>query len=111
MHKKTDSEIEQWVLRELRLEKDLRSPEICVQSHDGVVTLHGSVPNYANKLAAQQAAYRVVDIADVVDDIRVKPCGVEMTKSSTTVGSESLKPGALLPPMQIEDAVARSAIP
>ena len=106
--KKTDSEIEQWVLRELRLEQRARSPEICVQSHDGVVTLHGTVPNYANKLAAQQAAYRVVGIAGVVNDIRVKPRSAQKRKRSTTVvPSEPFNPNVLVPPIE----VAKGAMP
>ena len=95
--KKTDSEIEQWALRELRSEPDLRWPEICVQSHEGVVTLRGSVPNYANKLAAEQAVYRVLGIACVVNDIKVELRCVEMSKSLVIVTlSEQRKPGPLV---------------
>ena len=110
--KKTDSEIEQWVLRELGLEKDLGSREICVQSHDGVVTLHGTLPNHENKLAAQRAAYRVAGIADVVNDIMVKPGRAEMSESSAIVAlSEPFQPGALPPPLRSEDPVSKSATP
>lgn len=105
---KTDSEIEQWVLRELGSEEKLRSPEICVQSHNGVVTLHGSVPDYANRLAAQHAAYRVVGIAGVVNDIRVKPRSAQTRKRSTpVVRPEPFSPNVLVPPIQ----VAKGAMP
>ncbi len=105
---KTDSEIEQWVLREFGSEENLRSPEICVQSHNGVVTLHGSVPDYANKLAAQCAVLRVVGIAGVVNDISVKPPGAQMRKRSTSLArSEPLNPTVLVPPMH----VAKGAVP
>ena len=83
--RKTDSEIEQWVLRELSLENKILSPEICVQSHDGVITLCGSVPNYTNKTAAEQAAYRVAGVADVVNRIQVKPCTALIRRSLTTM--------------------------
>ena len=106
--KKTDSEIEQWVLRELGLEQGVGSLEICVQSRDGVVTLNGTVPNDANKLAAQHAAHRVVGIAGVVNDIRVKPGSAQMRKRSTTVvPSEPFNPNVLVPPTQ----VAKGAVP
>ena len=83
-----------------------------VQSHDGVVTLNGSVPNYANRLAAQQAAYRVTGIADVVNDIRAKPLGAKMSESSAIVAvSEPLKAGTLLPPMRIENPDGKAATP
>ena len=95
--KKTDSEIEQWVLRELGSQQDLGSQEICVQSHEGVVTLRGSVPNDANKLAAEQAVYRVLGIAGVVNDIKVELRCVEMSKSLVIVTlSEQRKPGPLV---------------
>ena len=109
---RTDSEIEQWVLRELGLANDLGSPEIWVQSHDGVVTLNGSVPNYANRLAAQRAAYRVTGIADVVNEIKVKPHSIENRQRSTSVTlSEPFQPSALLPPPRSEDPVGKAATP
>ena len=110
--KKTDSELEQWVLRELRSEQDLGSPEICVQSHEGVVTLCGSVPNNANKLVAEQAVYRVAGIAGVVNDIKVVPPRAEMTKSLPLVAlSEQFKFGPVVPHEGLEQPVAKAASP
>ena len=108
--KKTDSEIEQWVLRELRSGEKPGSPEICVQSHDGVVTLNGSVPNDANKSDAEQAACRVVGIVGLVNDIRVKPCSALIRKSSMTVAlPDRIRPSALLPATLVEQPVAKAA--
>ncbi len=72
MKPKRDSEIEQCVLRELRLEKGLGSREICVFSCDGVVTLKGSVRTSSNKVAAQEATRRVADVVTVLNEITVE---------------------------------------
>lgn len=107
--KRRDSEIEQWVLKELRSEQRLCSPEICVQAHNGVVTLNGSVPDCANKSAAAQATHRVVGIAGVVNNIRVKPCSALIRISSTTVtSSDGIEPGVLLPVARVAPLVANT---
>jgi hypothetical protein len=72
MHRKTDSEIEQFVLRELSLSKEVRSPEICVLARDGVVSLRGSVQTVQNRSAAEQAARCATGVVGVVNDLRVK---------------------------------------
>ena len=98
MHQKTDSEIEQWVLRELALAEALGSREICVQSHDGVVTLNGSVPEYADRSLAERAVYRVVGIARVVNDLKVKPhCAKTRKIPAMVTEPESFKPDAVVP--------------
>jgi osmotically-inducible protein OsmY len=43
---------------------------------DGVVTLVGSVPVYAKKLAARDAAHRVHGVLDVVDEMQVRVPGI-----------------------------------
>jgi osmotically-inducible protein OsmY len=43
-----------------------------VAATDGVVTLTGTVDNYARKLAAQEAAHRVAGVLDVANDIQVR---------------------------------------
>ncbi|MGH9872926.1 MAG: BON domain-containing protein [Pyrinomonadaceae bacterium] len=81
--KKRDSEIEQWVLSELRSYERL-SPEICVLAQDGVVKLLGSVSDSTSKAAAEAAAYRVAGVADVVNSIRIKPRTAPIRRSLTT---------------------------
>ena len=99
MHKKTDSEIEQWVLRELGSEQKLGAREICVQSHDGVVTLNGSAPTYSEISAAERAVDRVAGIAGVVNDIQIKPALPEISKAlAVRTLSDPFRPGALVSP-------------
>ena len=57
--KKTDNEIKQQVLRELKWDSRIGWSEIGVEVMEGVVTLTGLVSSYAKKLAAQEAAHRI----------------------------------------------------
>jgi osmotically-inducible protein OsmY len=70
---RSDSEIRDSVLFELKWEPKLTHPEdIAVAVKDGVVTLSGFVPSYWEKNAAEQAAKRVYGVRGVANDIKVK---------------------------------------
>jgi osmotically-inducible protein OsmY len=70
---KSDSEIRDDVIDELRWEPRISDPDsIGVAVRDGAVTLTGSVPSYAEKLAAVQAAERVYGVKAVANDLKVK---------------------------------------
>lgn len=69
---KSDEQIHQDVLRELRWDSRVDETEVGVEVDQGVVTLTGTVENYAKKLAAQEAAHCVMGVLDVANDIRVK---------------------------------------
>jgi osmotically-inducible protein OsmY len=70
---KSDSEIRDDVIEELRWEPRISDPAgIGVAVRDGAVTLTGSVPSYAEKLAAIEAAERVYGVKAVASDVKVK---------------------------------------
>jgi osmotically-inducible protein OsmY len=70
---KSDSEIKDDVMEELRWEPRISEPDaIGVAVRDGAVTLTGSVTSYAEKLAAAQAAERVYGVKAVANDLKVK---------------------------------------
>lgn len=73
--RKTDSEIKQQVLRELKWDSRIGWAQIGVDVGDGVVNLSGVVNSYGKKSAAQQAAHRVAGVLDVANDIEVRPIG------------------------------------
>ena len=73
---KSDSQIKQDVLNELKWDTRVDETDIGVQVRDGVVTLVGSVPVYAKKLAARDAAHRVHGVLDVVDEMQVRVPGI-----------------------------------
>jgi len=68
----TDSEIEQWVLRELQYAGNIESRELCVSAQKGIVTLGGTVPNRVSKVAAKRAALRARGVKSVVNNLRPK---------------------------------------
>lgn len=70
-HIMRDSEIEQWVLRELRQQRNGSSKEICVYATDGIATLTGSVRTRYEKSAAQKAALRAEAVIAVVNHLKV----------------------------------------
>ena len=69
---KSDSEIQQDVLRELKWDTRVHETEVGVQVEDGIVTLSGMVSSWAKKAAAQEAAHRVLGVLDVANDLEVE---------------------------------------
>jgi osmotically-inducible protein OsmY len=71
----TDAQLEQAVLEEINKDRSLSSQPIEVRVHQQQVTLSGVVEHYANRHAAEHAAYRVHQIKQVVNRIEVRPPG------------------------------------
>jgi osmotically-inducible protein OsmY len=73
---KSDSQIREDVIRELRWDPQILDPEaIGVAVKDGAVTLTGHSSTYGEKLAAARAAERVYGVKAVANDIKVKLSG------------------------------------
>ena len=73
---KSDGEIREDVINELRWDVQITEPEaIGVAVQDGAVTLTGHVSTYAQKLAATRAAERVYGVKAVANDLEVKLLG------------------------------------
>lgn len=69
---KTDSEIQQDVLRELKWDGRVDETDVGVEVDEGVVTLTGTVTSWGKRHAAAEAAHRVQGVLDVANDIEVK---------------------------------------
>lgn len=69
---KTDVEIQQAVMAEIKWEPLLNAAEIGVAVKNGVVTLSGLVDTYTKKLWAEKAAKRVTGVKAVAQDVEVK---------------------------------------
>ena len=54
----------------------MTSSDINVATHDGVVTLSGTVPHYAEKWAAERATQRVEGVKAIAEEMEVHPTGV-----------------------------------
>jgi osmotically-inducible protein OsmY len=77
---KTDSELRAAVLSELQWDTSIRGEDIAVSVQDEVVTLAGTVDNYAKRYAAERAVERVKGTWAIVNRVAVKlPGGLVRT--------------------------------
>src|ERR1700675_4817166 len=78
--KKSDTQVHHDVLEELKWDSRVDETEVGVQVDGGVVALTGTVTSWAKRMAAQEAARRVIGVLDVANDINVKvPGGLART--------------------------------
>lgn len=77
---KTDARILREVQAQLQSEPSVRDDEIGVAVKDGVVTLSGYVPSFADKYTALYLAEFVKGVKAVADEVRVKlPSSLSLT--------------------------------
>lgn len=69
---KTDSQLQQDVMAELKWEPAVHAAQIGVEVKDGVVTLAGEVSSYYEKLNAERAAQRVAGVKALAVEMKVK---------------------------------------
>lgn len=67
-----DRELQRKVIAELEWEPSVDSADIGVAVVDGVVTLNGFVKNYAEKIAAENAARRVAGVEAIAEELKVR---------------------------------------
>jgi osmotically-inducible protein OsmY len=83
---KTDAQLKNDVTEELRWEPTVTSTAVTVAARDGVVTLSGSVPYYAEKLAAERAAQRVLGVKAIAEELEVSLFG-EHKRNDTDIAT------------------------
>ena len=106
--RRSDTQLAQRIMRELKWDSRIDWTSINVTVNDGVVTLTGTVPTYAEKLAAQSAAHRVTGVLDVANDIEVKPVD-QFVRTDTQIASAvraALEWSALVPNELIQSTVS-----
>lgn len=67
-----DKELRQNVIDELNFEPSIDAADIGVTAEAGVITLTGHVPTYAQKMAAERAAWRVKGVKAIAEEIQVR---------------------------------------
>jgi osmotically-inducible protein OsmY len=85
---KTDSQLQQDAIAELKWEPLLREAEIGVSVKQGIVTLTGTVDAYAKKAEAEDAVKRVVGVKAVVEKIEVKYDGDWASRDDNDIATE-----------------------
>src|SRR5262245_13985438 len=85
---RTDEQIREGVLAELKWEPRVQPNEIGVTVKNRVVTLTGFVDSYTTKYAAQEATHRVRGVQAVANDIEVRlPTVAEHTDADIAAGA------------------------
>ena len=69
---KTDKQLQMDIKEELKWEPRVRDEEIGIEVRDGVVTLMGTVPDYAQRMRAARAVERVAGVRAVAQELTVK---------------------------------------
>jgi BON domain len=72
---KTNIQLQQDVIEELKWEPSVDCVQIGVEVKDGIVTLAGHVDSYAEKWNAERAAQRVTGVKGLAIEIDVRPPG------------------------------------
>jgi osmotically-inducible protein OsmY len=68
---KTDTQLKDDVVEELEWDPAVTWKDINVATQGGIVTLTGSVPHYAEKLAAERATQRVEGVKAIAEELEV----------------------------------------
>lgn len=108
LERRNDRDLKQRILRELKWDSRISWASINVEVDEAVVTLTGSVSSYAQKVAAQEAAHRVVGVLDVANDIEVNPSDGFMRSDTELAHAvrSALEWDALVPDDQIQSTVS-----
>jgi osmotically-inducible protein OsmY len=104
---KSDTELREDVIDELRWDPQITAPEaIGVAVRDGAVTLTGHTASYAEKLAAARAAERVYGVKAVANDLEVKLAGAPRDDSDiATAIAHVLDNNVQIPPGRVRARV------
>lgn len=104
---KTDSELKHDVEHEMKWEPSVNETHIGVTVKDGVVTLTGHVPAYAEKYAAERAAKRVYGVRAVADelDVRLPGSSKRSDEDIATVCANALRAHSAVPDDKIKVVV------
>jgi osmotically-inducible protein OsmY len=74
-----DSTLRMDIIDELEFEPSIDAVNIGVAVEDGIVTLTGHVPTYAQKVTAEETVRRVKGVKGIAQEIEVRPAGSNRT--------------------------------
>jgi osmotically-inducible protein OsmY len=109
IRRKTDAEIQQDVILELKWDPRVEETEVGVEVDNGIVTLTGTVTSWAKRMAAQEAAHRVFAVLDVANDIAVRVPGT-LTRTDTEVAQavrDALQWDVMVPEARITSTISK----
>jgi osmotically-inducible protein OsmY len=106
---RSDEEIQQDVMAEIRWDARIQPNEVGVAAKDGIVTLTGWVDTFVKKWAAERAAQRVRGVRAVANDIEVRlPSTAERPDADVAAAAtRAMDWDALVPNDRIDVTVAK----
>jgi VCBS repeat-containing protein len=104
---KNNAELQSEVRAELQWDPRIDDKEIRVVASDGVVTLTGSVPSFADRWAAERAAERVFGVRVVANDLAVA-VPIPFQRSDTDIARAVAD--ALVWDVQVPDTKIKAAV-
>jgi len=109
---KTDSDIRNDVVSELTWDSRIGDKQIGVQVEHGVVTLGGTVEDWATCLAAVEAAHRVAGVKDVANELQARNALTSHLTDTDVARAvrHALEWDALLPDQDIRSTVAGGVV-
>jgi osmotically-inducible protein OsmY len=110
--KKTDAQLQQDVLNELKWDTRVEPTDVGVEVKNGIVTLTGTVSSWAKKVAAEEAAHRVSGVLDVANDVIVKIPGTAERNDSEIAAAvrAALTWDVFVPDEQIQTTVMNGLV-
>jgi osmotically-inducible protein OsmY len=102
---RTDREIQEDVLAELRWDSSVPGNEIGVAVKDGVVTLTGTVDTFLKKWRAEEDAHKVNGVIAVANDITVRVIGERTDTDIAAAAVHALKWNTSVPAEKIQVTV------
>lgn len=96
---KTNAEIQRDIYEELKWDSRINEGDIGVSVDNGIVTLSGTIPTYAEKWAAEEATQKVAGVTAVVNKIDVKLASMHVRDDQDIARSalEALKWNVFVP--------------
>jgi osmotically-inducible protein OsmY len=94
---KTDTELREDVLHELEAEPSIDARRIGVAVVEGVVTLTGEVPTYAEKWRAERVVSRVEGVRGIANEIEVKLTDHRSDSDIARAAADALKWNVMVP--------------
>ncbi|HEV7521970.1 MAG TPA: BON domain-containing protein [Candidatus Angelobacter sp.] len=104
---KTDQQIQQDVMAELKWDARLQPNEIGVIVKNGVVTLTGWVDSYLKKWSAEEAVLHVAGVKAVANEIEVKLPSERTDLDIAAAAANALEWDAGLPPGKVKVTVSK----
>jgi len=98
---KSDEELRRDILAELEYEPSIDARKIGIAVEDGIVTLTGEVPSFAEKWNAERAVERVEGVRGIVNKIEVKPIGEFSDADIAREAADALRWNLMVPPGKV----------